>query len=167
MRFDDLVIIARVSHPIPFRTRTLNLFALMVLCLKARESKSLPDLLTALHTSLLVYCCLYKNLLSSDKRFFFVSKKLALDIMFCYENISFPKYPPIIKTELCLIWYRLICYAAFIAQSLTDKTEPVFSPCPYNYASFKPPYTPTHTKATDRLNGLQHNALVSKEFYAF
>ena len=46
-RLDDLVIIAKVSHPIPSRTRTLNPFALMVLSLKARESKSLPDLLTA------------------------------------------------------------------------------------------------------------------------
>ena len=46
MWFDDLVIIAKVSHPIPFRTRPLNPFALMVLRLKARESKSSPDLLT-------------------------------------------------------------------------------------------------------------------------
>ena len=55
MWFDDLVIIARVSHPIPFRTRPLNLFALMVLCLKARESKSLPDLQTIFSNILLVY----------------------------------------------------------------------------------------------------------------
>ena len=34
-----------MSHPIPFRTRTLNPFAPMVLCLKARESRSLPGLL--------------------------------------------------------------------------------------------------------------------------
>ena len=47
MQLDDLVILAKVSHPIPFRTRTLNPLALMVLRLKARESKSLPDLLTA------------------------------------------------------------------------------------------------------------------------
>ena len=46
MWFDDLVIIAKVSHPIPSRTRPLNPFALMVLRLKARESKSSPDLLT-------------------------------------------------------------------------------------------------------------------------
>ena len=51
MCLDDLVIIAKVSHPIPFRTRTLNPLALMVLRLKARESKSLPDLL---NTSLLI-----------------------------------------------------------------------------------------------------------------
>ena len=38
------MIIAKVSHPIPFRTRSLNPLALMVLRLKARESKSLPDL---------------------------------------------------------------------------------------------------------------------------
>ena len=38
------MIIAKVSHPIPFRTRPLNPFALMVLRLKARESKSSPDL---------------------------------------------------------------------------------------------------------------------------
>ena len=44
MQLDDLVILAKVSHPIPFRTRTLNPLALMVLRLKARESKSLPDL---------------------------------------------------------------------------------------------------------------------------
>ena len=44
MCLDDLVIIAKVSHPIPFRTRPLNPLALMVLRLKARESKSLPDL---------------------------------------------------------------------------------------------------------------------------
>ena len=52
-RLDDLVIIAKVSHPIPSRTRTLNPFALMVLSLKARESKSLPDLLTASRISIL------------------------------------------------------------------------------------------------------------------
>ena len=45
MRLDDPVVIAKVSHPIPFRTRTLNPFAPMVLCLKARESRSLPGLL--------------------------------------------------------------------------------------------------------------------------
>ena len=44
MCLDDLVIIAKVSHPIPFRTRPLNPLALMVLRLKARESKSSPDL---------------------------------------------------------------------------------------------------------------------------
>ena len=44
MQLDDLVILAKVSHPIPFRTRPLNPLALMVLRLKARESKSLPDL---------------------------------------------------------------------------------------------------------------------------
>ena len=55
MWLDDLVVIARVSHPIPFRTRTLNLFALMVLCLKTRESKSLPDLLTSCLLSFLIY----------------------------------------------------------------------------------------------------------------
>ena len=48
MCLDDLVIIAKVSHPIPSRTRPLNPFALMVLRLKARESKSSPDLLTIL-----------------------------------------------------------------------------------------------------------------------
>ena len=58
MWFDDLVIIAKVSHPIPFRTRPLNPFALMVLRLKARESKSLPDLPNI--SSSLVYVC-YEN----------------------------------------------------------------------------------------------------------
>ena len=56
MRFDDLVVIAKVSHPIPFRTRPLNLSTPMVLCLKARESRQLPDLLTA---SLLLYVVFY------------------------------------------------------------------------------------------------------------
>lgn len=46
MWFDDPVIIAFWSHPIPFRTRPLNKNTLMVLRLKTRESKSLPDLLT-------------------------------------------------------------------------------------------------------------------------
>ena len=64
MWFDDLVIIAKVSHPIPFRTRPLNPFALMVLRLKARESKSSPDLLTILivaQKSLPCLCLLMKN----------------------------------------------------------------------------------------------------------
>lgn len=34
-----------MSHPIPFRTRSLNPLAPMVLCLKARESRSPPVLL--------------------------------------------------------------------------------------------------------------------------
>ena len=38
------VIIAKVLYPIPFRTRKSSLSALMVLCLKTRESKSLPAL---------------------------------------------------------------------------------------------------------------------------
>ncbi len=40
----DLVVLARSSNPIPFRTRPLIFSALMVLSLKAWESKSLPDL---------------------------------------------------------------------------------------------------------------------------
>ena len=36
------VIIAEVLYPIPFRTRKSSHSALMVLCLKTRESKSLP-----------------------------------------------------------------------------------------------------------------------------
>ena len=56
MYLDDLVIIAEVSHPIPFRTRPLNPLALMVLCLKTRESKSLPDLLNT-PFSLVYDCC--------------------------------------------------------------------------------------------------------------
>ena len=38
------VIIAKVLYPIPFRTRKSSLSALMVLCLKTRESRSLPAL---------------------------------------------------------------------------------------------------------------------------
>ena len=40
----DRVVIARGPHPIPSRTRSLSLSAPMVLCLKARESRSLPGL---------------------------------------------------------------------------------------------------------------------------
>ena len=85
-RLDDLVIIAKVSHPIPFRTRPLNPLALMVLRLKARESKSLPDLLTAQPfkssrkssqtcSSFLVYVCLFAPrgfLLPLGAFFFFI-----------------------------------------------------------------------------------------------
>ena len=42
--FLGLVVIARAKHPDPFRTRPLSAFALMVLRLKAWESKSLPNL---------------------------------------------------------------------------------------------------------------------------
>src|ERR1044071_2455841 len=42
--FDDLVVLAGVPHPIPFRTRSLSPPAPMVLCLKAWESRSLPGL---------------------------------------------------------------------------------------------------------------------------
>ena len=38
----DPVVMAGVPHPIPFRTRSLSPLALMVLRLKAWESKSLP-----------------------------------------------------------------------------------------------------------------------------
>ena len=44
---DELVALAKVSHPIPFRTRSLNPLAPMVLCLKARESRSPPVLLSS------------------------------------------------------------------------------------------------------------------------
>ena len=40
--FADPVVMAGVPHPIPSRTRPLSPLALMVLRLKARESKSLP-----------------------------------------------------------------------------------------------------------------------------
>lgn len=43
--FAGLVVIARGPHTIPFRTGSLNPSAPMVLCLKARESRSLPALL--------------------------------------------------------------------------------------------------------------------------
>ena len=43
--FFGLVIIARAKHPIPSRTRQLSAAALMVLRLKAWESKSLPNLI--------------------------------------------------------------------------------------------------------------------------
>jgi hypothetical protein len=42
--FAGLVIIARSPNPIPSRTRPLNSSAPMVLCLKARESRSSPGL---------------------------------------------------------------------------------------------------------------------------
>ena len=38
------MVLAGVPHPIPFRTRSLSPPASMVLCLKARESRSLPGL---------------------------------------------------------------------------------------------------------------------------
>ena len=44
--FFDLVVIARAKHPIPSRTRQLSAAALMVLRLKAWESKSLPNLIS-------------------------------------------------------------------------------------------------------------------------
>ena len=46
-KIDEPVIIAKVSHPIPFRTRPLNPFTPMVLCLKTRESRSSPVLLSS------------------------------------------------------------------------------------------------------------------------
>lgn len=42
--FAGLVVMARSLNPIPFRTRPLNSSAPMVLCLKTRESRSLPGL---------------------------------------------------------------------------------------------------------------------------
>ena len=74
MWFDDLVIIAKVSHPIPFRTRPLNPLALMVLRLKARESKSLPDLLTTFyfHIDLLPCLCLLMKKPALSKAGFFL-----------------------------------------------------------------------------------------------
>ena len=45
---DDQVVMAQMPHPIPFRTRPGKSAAPMVLCLKARESRSLPGLLVTL-----------------------------------------------------------------------------------------------------------------------
>ena len=42
--FVDLVVLPEGPHPIPFRTRSLSLPGPMVLCLKARESRSPPGL---------------------------------------------------------------------------------------------------------------------------
>ena len=42
--FADLVALPEVPHPIPSRTRSLSPPGPMVLCLKARESRSLPGL---------------------------------------------------------------------------------------------------------------------------
>ena len=44
IHFIDLVTMPEGPHPIPFRTRSLSLPGPMVLCLKARESRSLPSL---------------------------------------------------------------------------------------------------------------------------
>ena len=63
-----------MSHPIPFRTRPLNLLALMVLCLKTRESKSSPDLLTTyVAPCLCLFVVLEKSCISC--RIFFLSLK--------------------------------------------------------------------------------------------
>ena len=40
----SLVIIAKGQYPIPFRTRKSSLSAPMVLCLKTRESRTLPGI---------------------------------------------------------------------------------------------------------------------------
>ena len=48
----DRVVIARGPHPIPSRTRSLSLSAPMVLCLKARESRSPPGLYKTCHAIL-------------------------------------------------------------------------------------------------------------------
>ena len=50
-----MVVIARVKHPAPFRTRPLSTVALMVLRLKAWESKSLPHLASILKISLTMF----------------------------------------------------------------------------------------------------------------
>ena len=55
---DELVALAKVSHPIPFRTRSLNPLAPMVLCLKTRESRSPPVLLFTVHLPL-IYLILF------------------------------------------------------------------------------------------------------------
>ena len=47
VRCSGLVVMARVKHPIPFRTRWLSTVAPMVLRLKAWESRSPPDLINA------------------------------------------------------------------------------------------------------------------------
>ena len=47
--FAGLVALARGANPIPFRTRPSNPSAPMVLCLKARESRSLPGLPNPAH----------------------------------------------------------------------------------------------------------------------
>lgn len=44
--FLGLVVMAQVKHPVPSRTRQLSTVALMVLRLKAWESKSLPNLVS-------------------------------------------------------------------------------------------------------------------------
>ena len=54
--FVDLVVLAERLHTIPFRTRTLRAPAPMVLCLKARESRTLPGLLNVRLLSLYNYC---------------------------------------------------------------------------------------------------------------
>ena len=98
MCLDDLVIIAKVSHPIPFRTRPLNPFALMVLRLKARESKSLPDLPNI--SSSLVYVCYEKpcyqlqgffllHLLVADGKRKLFGELLGVMIIFFRKKIFF------------------------------------------------------------------------------
>ena len=83
MWFDDLVIIAKVSHPIPFRTRSLNPLALMVLRLKARESKSLPDLP---NIPLPCLCLLYISPLSKIRDFCYKTKQsIAFLFMDCFS----------------------------------------------------------------------------------
>ena len=75
-KIDEPVVIAKVSHPIPFRTRPLNPFAPMILCLKTRESRSPPVLLSsASHSS---FHFLLLPLLSRGLSFFKQSKQRSL-----------------------------------------------------------------------------------------
>lgn len=83
-RINGSVVIAQGSHPIPFRTRTWNFVAPMVLQLKLRKSRSLPNLLYALSLRFLSLSLLLLPPISQwsrhpPRRLFFI----FLDIIIC------------------------------------------------------------------------------------
>ena len=92
---DDQVVMAQASHPTPFRTRPWKLAALMVLCLKARESKSLPGLPAFDTSHILAQISVYIP---------YLSYQICTPSIMCQHN----RQNPWIYTQSCIANIRAI-----------------------------------------------------------
>ena len=92
--------LAKVSHPIPFRTRSLNPLAPMVLCLKTRESRSPPVLPFTYFPFYSIYSFYSFHIAPIQVPFFCVQKSLH-PLTGCRSWV--------VLYNLCTAWTRKYC----------------------------------------------------------
>ena len=116
------VVMAQVSHPIPFRTRSLNPVALMVLCLKTRESRSLPELISrqesAKHIKIRTEKSFPPPSLYLGRIFLFLIQKMKFGlrvrvISYLYDSVKYITYFVFVGCKVCFHFCK-VAFAAYL-----------------------------------------------------